>query len=97
MSRINRRSFVKMAGVAGASGAMGISAPFIAYGATEVKLTLPWLPLGTFSYTFVAKKMGFWEKRGLNVTIDRGFGSGKVCVTSSSGVTRCAPKRPAWA
>jgi NitT/TauT family transport system substrate-binding protein len=74
-----------MAGVAGASGAMGISAPFIAYGATEVKLTLPWLPLGTFSYTFVAKKMGFWEKRGLNVTIDRGFGSGKVCVPVDQG------------
>ena len=31
-------------------------------------MTLPWLPLGTFSYAFVAKKMGFWEKRGLDVT-----------------------------
>jgi NitT/TauT family transport system substrate-binding protein len=41
-------------------------------------MTLPWLPLGTFSYAFVAK-MGFWEKRGLDVAIDRGFGSGKVC------------------
>ncbi|HEX5507935.1 MAG TPA: ABC transporter substrate-binding protein [Pseudolabrys sp.] len=85
MPRINRRSFVKMAGVAGASSVMGISAPFVAYGATDVKLTLPWLPLGTFSYAFVAKKMGFWEKRGLNVTIDRGFGSGKVCVPVDQG------------
>ncbi len=49
------------------------------------EMTLPWLPLGTFSYAFVAKKMGFWEKRGLDVTIDRGFGSGKVCVPVDQG------------
>ena len=76
MSRLNRRSFVALAGAAGASGAMGIYAPSIARAATQVKLTLPWLPLGTFSYAFIAKAMGFWEKRGLDVTIDRGFGSG---------------------
>src|SRR6185295_3715742 len=34
---------------------------------------------------FVAKKLGFWEKRGLDVTIDRGFGSGKVCVPVDQG------------
>jgi NitT/TauT family transport system substrate-binding protein len=52
---------------------------------TPIKLTLPWLPLGTFSYAFVAKKMGFFDKRGLDVTIDRGFGSGKVCVPVDQG------------
>jgi hypothetical protein len=41
---------------------------------------VPWLPLGTFSYVFVAKRLGYFEKRGLDVTIDRGFGSTKVCV-----------------
>jgi ABC-type nitrate/sulfonate/bicarbonate transport system substrate-binding protein len=46
--------------------------------ATPIKITLPWLPLGTYSYVFVAKAMGFFEKHGLDVTIDRGFGSGKV-------------------
>src|SRR5690242_15005415 len=85
MSRLNRRSFVALAGAAGASGAMGIYAPSIARAATQVKLTLPWLPLGTFSYAFIAKAMGFWEKRGLDVTIDRGFGSGKVCVPVDQG------------
>jgi NitT/TauT family transport system substrate-binding protein len=48
-------------------------------------MTLPWLPLGTFSFAFVAKKLGFWEKRGLDVSIDRGFGSGKVCVPVDQG------------
>jgi NitT/TauT family transport system substrate-binding protein len=68
----------------GAAGVFGLAAPALAK-TTPVKLTLPWLPLGTFSYAFVAKKMGFFEKRGLDVTIDRGFGSGKVCVPVDQG------------
>jgi NitT/TauT family transport system substrate-binding protein len=85
MARIDRRSLITLAGAAGATGAMGISAPWIARAATPIKLTLPWLPLGTFSFAFVAKAMGFWEKRGLDVTIDRGFGSGRVCVPVDQG------------
>jgi NitT/TauT family transport system substrate-binding protein len=80
---LDRRSFLAGAGAAVAGGAL--AAPAIVRAATPVKMTLPWLPLGTFSYTFVAKKMGFWESRGLDVTIDRGFGSGKVCVPVDQG------------
>ena len=85
MARLHRRSFLRLAGAAGAGSVLGVSAPAIIHAATPVKMTLPWLPLGTFSYAFVAKKMGFWEKRGLDVTIDRGFGSGKVCVPVDQG------------
>ncbi len=85
MTGLDRRSFMTLAGTVGVTGALGISAPSISRAATAVKLTLPWLPLGTFSYAFIAKKMGFWEKRGLDVTIDRGFGSGKVCVPVDQG------------
>ena len=80
---LDRRSFLAAAGAAVSGGAL--AAPAIVRAATPVKMTLPWLPLGTFSYTFVAKKMGFWESRGLDVTIDRGFGSGKVCVPVDQG------------
>src|SRR2546422_11689888 len=52
---------------------------------TKVKFTLPWIPHGGYTHVFVAKKMGFWEQRGLDVTIDRGFGSGKVCVPVDQG------------
>jgi len=84
--RFNRRSFLKYSGALASAGVLGPSAPAVAQGAkTAVKLTLPWLPLGTFSYAFVTKKMGFFEKRGLDVTIDRGFGSGKVCVPVDQG------------
>jgi NitT/TauT family transport system substrate-binding protein len=83
---LHRRSFLKLAGTsAAATAGLGIATPAIVRAATAVKMTLPWLPLGTFSYAFVAKKMGFWDKRGLDVTIDRGFGSGKVCVPVDQG------------
>jgi hypothetical protein len=82
---LHRRSFLKLAGLGGTSSALGVSAPAIVRAATPIKLTLPWLPLGTYSFTFVAKKLGFWDKRGLDVTIDRGFGSTKVCVPVDQG------------
>jgi NitT/TauT family transport system substrate-binding protein len=85
MARLHRRSFLTLAGAVGTGSAIGLCAPAIVRAATQVKLTLPWLPLGTFSYAFVAKKMGFWDKRGLDVAIDRGFGSGKVCVPVDQG------------
>src|SRR4029453_16883416 len=77
---LHRRSLLKLAGATAASTGLGIGAPAIVRAATPGKMTWPWLPLGTFSYAFVANKMGFWDKRGLEVTIDRGFGSGRVCV-----------------
>jgi NitT/TauT family transport system substrate-binding protein len=82
--KLERRSFVKGLGAAGAAATVGIRTRR-ASAATPVKLTLPWLPLGTYSFTFAAKKLGFWEKRGLDVTIDRGFGSSKVCVPVDQG------------
>src|SRR5262249_25200671 len=82
---LHRRSFLKLAGVAGAGSAFGISAPAIVRAATPIKLTLPWLPLGTFSFTFVANKLGCWEKPGPDVTIDGGFGQPKVCVPVDQG------------
>ncbi len=82
---LHRRSILKAAGALAASGVLEVTAPAILRASTPVKLTLPWLPLGTYSFPFVAKKLGFWQKRGLDVTIDRGFGSGKVCVPVDQG------------
>ncbi len=80
-----RRSLLRAAGVIGGAGSLGIAMPRIGRAATPIKITLPWLPLGTYSYVFVAKEVGFFEKHGLDVTIDRGFGSGKVCVPVDQG------------
>lgn len=82
---LHRRSFLKLATLAGTGSALGISAPAILRAATPIKFTLPWLPLGTYAFTFVAKKLGYWEESGLDVRIDRGFGSTKVCVPVDQG------------
>jgi NitT/TauT family transport system substrate-binding protein len=81
----DRRLFLKYSGALASAGVLAGRAALAQGKKTAVKLTLPWLPLGTFSYAFAAKKMGFFEQRGLDVTIDRGFGSGKVCVPVDQG------------
>ena len=40
-----------------------------------IKLTLPWLAQGSTAYAFIAKEMGAFSRRGLNVDVTRGFGS----------------------
>jgi NitT/TauT family transport system substrate-binding protein len=70
---------------------------------TRARFTLPWIPHGGFTHVFAAKKLGFWERVGLDVTIDRGFGSGEVCKSLGLGqydfgeidlavMTNCASK-----
>ena len=82
--RISRRSFVTGATATAAALAAGIPAAR-AQAPNKVKFTLPWIPHGGYTHVFVAKKLGYWEKRGLDVSIDRGFGSGEVCKTLGLG------------
>jgi NitT/TauT family transport system substrate-binding protein len=82
--RMTRRSF--LAGSAAAAATLAVAHPAVrAQTPTKVKFTLPWIPHGGYTHVFVAKKLGYWEKRGLDVTIDRGFGSGEVCKTLGLG------------
>jgi len=46
---------------------------------TSLKFALPWIPHGGYAFLFVAKKLGYWNSRGLNVQVDRGYGSGETC------------------
>jgi len=71
----------------GAAGlALGALTPGFAQNKMQnIKFTLTWVPLGGFAHIFVSKRLGFWEKRGINVTIDRGFGSSEVCKTVGLG------------
>jgi NitT/TauT family transport system substrate-binding protein len=45
----------------------------------NLKLSLPWIPHGGYAFLFAAKELGYWNSRGLNVQVDRGFGSGETC------------------
>ncbi len=58
---ISRRTF--LSGTAALVAAPGVPAAR-AQGLTKVKFTLPWIPHGGYSHVFVAKKLGYWEKRG---------------------------------
>src|SRR5438067_9809422 len=84
---LTRRSF--LAGSATAAAVTAVTGAGIpaarAQSHTKLKFTLPWIPHGGYTHMFVAKKLGLWEKRGLDVTIDRGFGSGEVCKTLGLG------------
>ncbi|MBI3076241.1 MAG: ABC transporter substrate-binding protein [Deltaproteobacteria bacterium] len=48
-------------------------------------MTLPWLPMGHFAFFFVARDKGFWQKRGLDVSIDRGMGSADAAKLVGAG------------
>jgi NitT/TauT family transport system substrate-binding protein len=76
---ISRRTLLhRTAGLA----AVGAMSPIIlsidAAAADTINLTLPWIPEGEVAFMYSANKQGFWSKRGLDVKITRGFGSGEA-------------------
>jgi ABC-type nitrate/sulfonate/bicarbonate transport system substrate-binding protein len=82
---ITRRRLVVGAAAGAALAASG--APAIGQGLKKIKMTLPWLPQGSQLWTFVAREKGFWKKRGLDVEIVRGYGSGAAIQTLAQGQT----------
>jgi len=74
---LSRRELLKGvgAGVATAvlGGSMAFPAPAIAKN-RKIDFTLSWLPTGAYAYVTLAKQL-FWKKRGLDVSVKRGYGS----------------------
>jgi NitT/TauT family transport system substrate-binding protein len=75
--KISRRTWLT-----GATAA--IAAPYVstfdrAIAATDLKFALPWIPHGGYAFLFAAKNLAIWSNRGLNVQVDRGYGSGETC------------------
>jgi NitT/TauT family transport system substrate-binding protein len=61
--------------LAGAAGSI-LAAPAVrAQSLRKVRLTLPWVAQGSTLYPQVARHNGYWQKRGLDVEIFRGYGS----------------------
>jgi ABC-type nitrate/sulfonate/bicarbonate transport system substrate-binding protein len=76
---VSRRSVVQGLGGAALAGTLSpIFVSFDAKAADAIQLTLPWIPEGEVAFMYAAQKEGFWSKRGLDVTISRGFGSGEA-------------------
>jgi ABC-type nitrate/sulfonate/bicarbonate transport system substrate-binding protein len=87
--RIDRREFLGYGRyVAGALAGL----PLLARGGRpaaqtlkKIRLTLPWVPEGSNLFAWVARNKGFWKKRGLNVDIARGYGSGAAVQALAAG------------
>jgi NitT/TauT family transport system substrate-binding protein len=51
----------------------------------DIKFTLSWLPQSVDAPFYIARERGWFEKAGLRVTIDRGFGSADAVVKIGTG------------
>ena len=75
--KLSRRALL----LGAAGSAMGVLPAFFsvdAIAADKINLTLPWIPEGEVAFMYSARKQGFWAKRGLDVSITRGFGSAEA-------------------
>ena len=52
---------------------------------TKVRYTLSWLPGGGNAYVFMARQLGYWKQRGLDVELTRGHGSNAALQSVSTG------------
>jgi NitT/TauT family transport system substrate-binding protein len=75
---MSRRGFVRATGAAIAAPLV-LRSEFGLAAETKLKFSLPWIPHGGYAFLFAANKLGYWQSRGLDVQIDRGFGSGETC------------------
>jgi NitT/TauT family transport system substrate-binding protein len=79
INEMSRRLVLRgSAGALAAAAVQPIVVTFGAKAAESINLTLPWIPEGEVAFMYAAQKEGFWAKRGLEVTITRGFGSGEA-------------------
>jgi len=73
--RPGRRRMLKAAAAGAAVGTLApLAFPAIAQPA-KIRYTLSWLPTGQYAFVYMARQLGFWKKRGIEVEISRGYGS----------------------
>jgi NitT/TauT family transport system substrate-binding protein len=83
---ISRRDL--LARTAGLAGAALLPLPAIAE-TRQVKFTLPWLAQGSFAFVYMANAKDFMKKRGIEMSIARGFGSFASAQSISGGQFDC--------
>jgi NitT/TauT family transport system substrate-binding protein len=83
---ISRRTLFGQA--AGLATATLLPLPAIAE-TRQVKFTLPWLAQGSFAFVYMASAKDFMKKRGIEMSIARGFGSFASAQSISAGQFDC--------
>lgn len=56
--------------------------------AQEIKLLLDWIPTGDYAVYYATVDRGFYKEAGLNVTVERGFGSADTVTKIATGVAQ---------
>jgi NitT/TauT family transport system substrate-binding protein len=75
---ISRRKFVT--GTGGMIAApLALRSDLVTAAETQLKFCLPWIPHGGYAFLFAASRLGHWKSHGLEVQVDRGYGSGETC------------------
>jgi NitT/TauT family transport system substrate-binding protein len=72
--RISRRKLLAGTSAALLGARFGFPRPAIAQGA-KLRYTLSWLPTGQYAYVYMARQLGYWKQRGIEVEIVAGRGS----------------------
>jgi len=83
---ITRRRFLGRA--AALAAATSLPLPAIAE-VRQVKFTLPWLAQGSFAFVYMANAKGSMQRRGIDMSIARGFGSFASAQAISGGQFDC--------
>src|SRR5262249_24201308 len=74
-TQLTRRKFLREAsGAAAAIAGTSLAMPAIAQPA-KVRYTLSWLPTGQYAFLYCARQLGYFEQRGIELDIARGYGS----------------------
>jgi len=81
-----RQFATRVAVVSGLALALVTGATAGAQAETKVRFTLDWLPGSYHAPFFIALYKGYYKAEGLDVTIDRGKGSGRVVQQLATGV-----------
>jgi NitT/TauT family transport system substrate-binding protein len=84
--KVSRRVLLKHA--AGVATAALLPMPAIAE-TRPVKFTLSWLATGSFAFVYAAQAKEFMKKRGIDMSIARGFGSFATAQSIAAGTFDC--------
>jgi NitT/TauT family transport system substrate-binding protein len=84
--KFSRRGLLKQA--VGIATATLLPMPAIAQ-ARPVKFTLSWLATGSFAFVYAAQAKEFMKKRGIDMSIARGFGSFAAAQSIAAGAFDC--------
>jgi NitT/TauT family transport system substrate-binding protein len=76
---------LKFAALAAVAASISFSAPTASVAADKVVVGLDWQPLGRHAGFFVAKAKGFYEREGLDVEIQRGYGAADAVKRLANG------------